>query len=398
MTARQIGKLKALTVTKLSAPGYYGDGGGLWLQISASGSKSWIFRYTKNKQTQDMGLGPLHTVSLADARIKAKECRQLLLDGINPLDQKRARRLHDQIAAAKAVTFDQCAEAYIKAHRSGWKNEKHALQWESTLATYASPVIGKLPVSAVDTALVVKALSPLWEQKTETATRLRARIEKVLDWATVSQYRQGENPARWRGHLENLLAKPAKLSKVTHMPALPWRDIGSFMTALRAQKGSAARALELAILTASRSGEIRGATWSEIDLKAGLWTIPAERMKMGKEHRIPLSKPAIALLKTLSNIGEHVFVGPSGTPLSETTLLAVLKRMNRRDITTHGFRSTFRDWCAEATNFPREVCEHALAHSLPDKVEAAYRRGDLLEKRVQLMDAWAAYCGPASLL
>ncbi|MCF8177313.1 MAG: site-specific integrase, partial [Sulfuritalea sp.] len=299
----------------------------------------------------------------------------------------------EALERAKAMTFDQCATAYISAHRSGWKNEKHIGQWENTLEAYASPIIGALPVAEVDTALVVKVLGPIWETKTETATRLRGRIEKILDWATVSKYRQGENPARWRGHLENLLANPNKIAKVAHHPALPWREICGFMVELRKQIGTAARALEFTILTAARSGEVRGATWAEIDLDAGLWVVPAERIKMGKEHRVPLTASAIALLNELPREGDLVFPGAKeNTALSDMSLTAVLRRMKRTDITVHGFRSTFRDWCAESTNFPREVCEHALAHSLPDKVEAAYRRGDLLDKRVQLMKAWADYC------
>lgn len=310
-----------------------------------------------------------------------------------PLDVRRSIKQAEALERAKAMTFDQCAEAYIAAHRAGWKNAKHADQWETTLATYASPIFGSLPVADIDTGLVVKALSAIWESKTETATRLRGRIEKILDWATVSKYRQGENPARWRGHLENLLANPNKIAKVEHHPALPWREIGAFMVELRKQVGTAARALEFTILTAARSGEVRGAIWAEIDLDAGLWVVPADRIKMGKEHRVPLSASAIALLNELPREGDLVFPGAKeNTALSDMSLTAVLRRMKRTDITVHGFRSTFRDWCAESTNFPREVCEHALAHSLPDKVEAAYRRGDLLDKRVQLMKAWAEYC------
>lgn len=393
--ARRIEKLTALSVSKMTKPGYYGDGAGLWLQVSPSGSKSWIFRFTLAGRQREMGLGPLHTVSLAEARAKAKHQREMLLEGRDPLDVRQASQLADALERAKLMTFDQCAAGYIKAHRGSWKNPKHISQWENTLATYASPIIGGLPVAQVDTALVVTVLTPIWETKTETATRLRGRIESILDWATVSQFRQGDNPARWRGHLENLLANPSKCKKTEHHPALPWQEIGAFMATLREQDGIAAKAVELAILTACRSGEIRLATWAEFDLDAGLWVIPAERMKMKKEHRVPLSTAALSLLRSLPGKEGLVFPGMKpGKPLSDMSLTAVLRRMDRGDITVHGFRSTFRDWCAEsvANSFPREVCEHALAHSLPDKVEAAYRRGDLIEKRTMLMQAWANYC------
>jgi integrase len=293
------------------------------------------------------------------------------------------------------MTFDQCAAAYIKAHRASWKNAKHITQWTNTLAKYAGPLIGTLPVAAVDTDLVVKVLMPIWETKTETATRLRGRIECILDWATVSRFRTGENPARWRGHLDNLLANPDKIAPVKNHPALPWQEIGSFVKDLAIAEGVAARAVQFAILTACRSGEVRGATWGEIDLSAKLWTIPAERMKAGKEHRVPLSDAAMGVLTSIVRKGDFVFPGrKAGMSLSDMTLTAVLRRLGRGDITVHGFRSSFRDWCAEAPGnfYPREICEHALAHSLPDKVEAAYRRGDLLEKRVSLMQAWGIYC------
>ncbi|MGX9218956.1 tyrosine-type recombinase/integrase [Massilia varians] len=394
--ARLIDKLSPLAVSKMTKPGYYGDGAGLWLQVSASGSKSWIFRYTLAGRQREMGLGPTHTVSLASARLQAKEHRLTLRDGKDPLEVRQATRLATALAKSRLMTFDQCAAAYIAAHRGSWKNAKHASQWENTLSTYASPIIGALSVAEVDTALVVKVLSPIWQDKTETATRLRGRIESILDWATVSKYRQGENPARWRGHLENLLANPSKVARVVHHPALAWREIGAFMAELRQCAGMAARAVEFAILTAARSGEVRGATWDEIDLTTGLWTIPAERMKGKREHRVPLSPPVLALLNATPRLEALVFPGRrEGVGLSDMSLTAVLRRMGRNEITVHGFRSTFRDWCAEsvANSFPREVCEHALAHSLPDKVEAAYRRGDLLEKRVMLMEAWASYCG-----
>lgn len=393
--ARRIEKLSAIGVSKLTKPGYHGDGAGLWLQISATGSKSWIFRYTINGKAREMGLGPLHTVPLAGARTKARECRQLIIDGFNPLDERKQKRLTDALEAAKKMTFDQCAAAYIAAHRAGWKNEKHASQWENTLSTYASPVFGALPVASVDTALVLKVLEPIWATKTETATRLRGRIEQVLDWATVREFRQGENPARWRGHLDKLLGKPSKLQNVEHHPSLPWRDIAAFMPLLKAQEGFAARAVELAILTACRSGEVRGATWAEFDLTAKLWTIPGIRMKASREHVVPLSDEAVTLLEELPRTGEHVFPGIRGGALSDMSLTAVLRRMKRGDITVHGFRSTFRMWAAESSSFPREVAEHALAHKLPDAVEAAYQRGTMIDKRRRLMAAWSKYCHTA---
>jgi len=395
--ARTIEKLSALAVTRAKEPGYYGDGAGLYLQVSKSLTKSWIFRFTMSGRQREMGLGALHTVTLSQAREKAKECRSKLLDRVDPLEARNTAKLDEALDRAKAMTFDECAAAYIAAHRGSWKNAKHAAQWVSTLATYASPVIGALPVASVSTAMVVKLLQPIWEEKTETATRVRARVESVLDWATVSHFRAGENPARWRGHLDNLLADPGKLSKVVHHAALPWQAIDAFMTDLRGREGIAARAVELAILTATRSGEVRGATWGEFDLGEAMWTIPAERMKGGREHRVPLSTTAIAMLRTAVRVSDEALVFPgarAGTPLSDMSLTAVLRRMGRKDITVHGFSSTFRDWCAESigNSFPREVCEHALAHSLPDKVEAAYRRGDLIEKRKVLMQVWADYC------
>jgi integrase len=387
--------LSALAVSRASKPGYYGDGAGLYLQVSKAGTKSWIFRFTLAGKQREMGLGALHTITLAQAREKAKACRASLLDGVDPLDVRNSAKLDAALERAKTVTFDHCAQQYIAAHRGSWKNAKHAAQWESTIATYASPIIGQLPVALIDTALVVKVLQPIWQEKTETATRLRSRIENILDWATVSHFRTGENPARWRGHLENLLADPNKVARVAHHPALPWQEIGSFMAELRQREGTAARAVEFAILTAGRSGEIRGARWNEFDLTAAVWTVPAERMKAGREHRVPLSTAALTLLKALPDVGDFVFPGQrEGAMLSDMSLTAVLRRMDRKDITVHGFRSTFRDWCAESVgnSFPREVCEHALAHSLPDKVEAAYRRGDLIEKRKALMQVWSDYC------
>jgi integrase len=401
--ARQLQRLSALQVAKLTKPGLYGDGGGLTLQITASGAKSWLFRYMIAGQAHGMGLGPTHTVSLTEARQKALDARKLLIDGIDPLTTKKQNQIAAALAAAKTMTFDQCAEAYILAHKAGWKNAKHGDQWTNTLNTYASPVFGHLPVAEADTGLVVKCLAPIWESKTETASRVRGRIESVLGWATTSGYRTGENPARWKGHLENLLATISKASRTKHHPSLPWQRIGAFLSALRAREGVSARAIEFAILTASRSGEVRGARWAEFDMAGKLWTIPAERMKAKREHQVPLSDAALAVLESMPKNCDVVFAGTKGQPLSDMSLTAVIRRMNGdakpvwadangEGITVHGFRSTFRMWAAETTNYPREVAEHALAHQLPNAVERAYQRGSQFAKRVALMAEWAVYC------
>jgi integrase len=392
---RQVEKLSALAVSRAKTRGYLGDGGGLYLQVSANGAKSWVFRFKDHGRLREMGLGSVHAIGLAEARKRATACRQMRLDGTDPIAVKKAGKLKANLEAARAMTFQQCAEAYIEAHKAGWQNAKHAAQWSSTLKTYAYPVFGALPVQAVDVGLIVKVLEPIWKAKTETASRLRGRIERVLDWAAVRGYRQGDNPARWRGHLDQLLPARSRVQKVQHHAALPYAEVGQFMADLRKQESTSALALEFLILTATRTAEVIGATWIEIDLDAAVWTIPPERTKAKKEHRVPLSKPALAILKRLHKhrAGEFVFMGARpGKPLSNIALLTLLVRMGRSDLTVHGFRSTFRDWCAERTNFPREVAEHALAHSLADKVEAAYRRGDLFEKRRDLMGAWARYC------
>ena len=293
------------------------------------------------------------------------------------------------------MTFAACAERYIASHKVGWRNPKHAAQWPATLGTYVYPVFGSLPVQAVDVGLVMKAIEPIWVQKPETAGRVRGRIERVLDWATARGYRQGENPARWRGHLENLLPKKSKVRRVEHHAALPYVEIGAFMAELRQQEGVPARALEFAILTAARTGEVIGAKWDEIDLDERLWTVPAERMKAGKEHRVPLSDVALAIVEERRKIqqDDHIFPGgKAGRPISNMAMLMLLRRMGRGDLTAHGFRSSFRDWAAERTTFPAEVAEMALAHTVSDKVEAAYRRGDLFQKRRYLMEAWAKFC------
>lgn len=394
--ARMMGRLNALQVSKLTTPGYYPDGGNLYLQVSPSGTKSWVFRYTLDKRQREMGLGSASVFSLAEARERAMQQRKLLADGVDPLAAKRERELARRMADANIITFDKAATAYINAHSEGWRNAKHASQWRNTLETYASPVIGRLPVSAVNTALVLRILQPIWTNKTETATRLRGRLERVLDWAKVQGYRTGDNPAAWRGHLDKLLAAPKKVAKVSHHAALPWQEIGAFMAALRAQNGMAATAVEFIILTACRTSEALGAMWEEIDLEAGVWTIPGERMKAGREHRVPLSQAAVDVLtKVKAEAGKeagYVFPGRKGGPLSNMAGLALLKRMDRADLTVHGFRSTFRDWCAEATDYPRDVAEMALAHAIEDKTEAAYRRGDMLERRRALMNDWAKFC------
>ena len=347
-----------------------------------------------------MGLGSLSTFTLAEARDRAKVQRQLLADGTDPLASKRDSRLARQIAAANVITFDDACAAYIKAHSPGWKSVKHGDQWRNTLATYASPVFGKLPVSDVNTALVMRVLEPMWGGKTETATRVRGRIEKILDWSKVHGYRTGENPARWKGHLENSLVAPGKVMKVVHHPALPIAEMGNFMMALRQRDGTAAKALEFAVLTAARSGEVRGATWGELDLVAKVWTIPAERMKAGLQHRVPLSLSSIAVLNRDSNQNHEptdlVFPAPRGGVMSDMTLTALTRRMGVKAV-PHGFRSTFRDWCAENTNFPRDLAEMALAHKLESKVEAAYLRSDNLEKRRVMMQSWADFCNPIKI-
>jgi integrase len=392
--AREIGKLSAVAVRNKSAPGLYADGGGLYLQVTEAGAKTWIYRFMLNGRRRDMGLGAVHTVTLAEAREEARRCRQLARDGVDPIDNRKAARLSALAKAATTMTFKQCAEAYIRAYEAGWRNPKHAAQWTSTLEHYAHPVMGELSVATVDTGLVMKVLEPIWSTKTETASRVRGRIEAILDWAIVRKYREGENPARWKGHLDHLLPARAKVQKAGHHAALPYDQMADFMKTLRAVDGTAARALEFAILTAARTGEVLGANWAEIDLEKHLWVIPPQRMKAGREHRVPLSYAAMTVLKALNGREGPVFKGgKADKPLSNMALLMTLRRMKRTDLTAHGFRSTFRDWVAECTDFPHEVAEMALAHAVGDKVEAAYRRGDLFEKRRKLMDEWAQYCG-----
>jgi integrase len=414
--ARMTARLTALQVTRaVGKPGMYADGNGLYLQVTEGGA-SWIYRFMLKGSAREMGLGPFPLYGLQEARSKAVDARRLRHEGMDPIEARRAARAKALLDAAKAMTFTQCAIAYIKAHRAGWRNAKHAAQWEATLGTYAEPIIGTLPVQVIDTALVMKVLeqevrvapdkpaAPLWRAKPETASRLRGRIESILDWAKVRGHRQGENPARWRGHLDKLLPARTKVRKVEHHAALPYDELPDFMMTLRAQEGIAARALEFAILTAARTGEVIGARWSEIGAGEKLWTVPPDRMKAGKEHRVPLSARAVAILEEMKPLdqtrdgqdGRDGFVfrgGKPGQPLSNMAFLMLLRRMKRDDLTAHGFRSTFRDWAAERTNFPSEVAEMALAHAVSSKVEQAYRRGDLFERRRRMMTAWATFCG-----
>lgn len=409
-------ELSALAVSRLKADGRHAVGGvdGLHLRVVGQ-ARAWVLRVVVGQRTdsagkvvlhrRDIGLGSYPEVSLAEAREAAREKRKQIRSGIDPVQERKSGKVRKTLEAVKAKTFRECAEAYISANRAGWKNEKHVLQWESTLATYAFPSIGDIPVSAIDTGMVLGVLqqtvkvadgkAPLWLARTETASRLRGRLESILDWASFRQYRSGENPARWKGHLEHELPARSKVQKVEHHAALPYSQIAGFLKELRQRPGISARALEFAILTAARSGEVRGAAWSEIDMEGRLWTIPASRMKAGKEHRVPLAEDVVALLKSLPREaeGEYVFMGMRGAMLSDMSLTAVLRRMGHGGLTQHGFRSTFRDWAGETTAYPREVCEHALAHRLADGVEAAYQRGDLLKKRSQLMKDWADFCG-----
>jgi integrase len=386
---RKTNQLTALQVSKMKKVGWHCDGGGLYLQVSPTLTKSWIFRYMINGKTKLVGLGPLDTVNLAEARMRAREKRQLLLDGKDPLEMKREARAAAKALLMHTMTFAQCADAYLRQHSSTWKNDKHRKQWGTSLET-AKAEFGASDVRKIDTTMIVRLLDPIWEATPETGSRLRGRIEKVLDWAAARGYRDGANPARWKGHMQHLLnARP----KSEHHAAMPFADLPAFMARLRDRDSISARALELLILTACRTSETIKATWSEIDLKAKTWIIPASRMKAGKDHTVPLSDRAVELLKALPRMGDHIFPGAKeGKPLSNMAMLELVRGMDCNGYRVHGFRSTFRDWCGERTNFDRETIEHALAHKLPDKVEAAYRRGTSLEKRVRLMEAWSTYC------
>jgi integrase len=384
-------------VAKLTERGRYGDGRGLYLQVTPTGARSWLLRYERGGRERAMGLGPVDDFTLEEARERARKARQLLKDGIDPLDARKDERVKQTsekaLAAAADFNFKECVEQYYKFHSRKWNNAKHSAQFLSTMKMYAYPALGKLPVAAIDKALVLKAIEPIWYSKTETASRVRGRIEAVLDFAKTRGYRTGENPATWDGNLVHALPARNTIAKVQHHAALPFPDVPNFMTELAAREGVAARALEFTILNASRTGEVIGSRWSEINLDSKLWTIPAARMKAKKEHRVPLTGRSLEILKALPREGDFVFPGSrKGVAISNMAMAEVLKRMGRIDITVHGFRSTFRDWAAERTSYANHIVEMALAHVIGNKVEAAYRRGDLFVKRARLMADWARFC------
>lgn len=378
---RSLNRLSARSVQTLSKPGYHADGGGLYLLIKPSGTKSWVLRYRRHGRLREMGLGATRLFGLQEARASALEHHKLLATGNDPIEARRSTR-------TVGATFGEAADAYIESHRKGWKNDAQAEQWEQSLRDYGPAK--DMAVSAIATSTVMACLSPIWTTKTVTATRVRGRIERVLDWAKVHGMREGENPARWRGHLESLLPRPSKVSKAKHHAAMPYADVPAFMGVLAERDARARRALRFTILTAARTEEVTGAEWSEFDLKQALWTIPPGRMKGGRTHIVPLSAPTLAILNEL----------PRDAPpfrLSENTMLYLVQKLPPKGLglpyTVHGFRSSFRDWAAETNDCPNEVVEMALAHAIRNKAEAAYRRGHLLDKRRALMNDWAGYLG-----
>lgn len=393
--AGTIHRLKALAVNQNTKPGLYSDGGGLYLQIMKAGAKSWLFRYMRQGKARSMGLGPVHTVSLAKARLAAHSCREQLHAGLDPLVVKKERQDAERMEHARALSFRDCATQYHLSHKDAWKNKKHADQWANTISTYAYPTLGDLPIADVNVELVMKVLDPIWKVKTETASRLRGRIESVIDWATAHGYRHGDNPARWKGHLDHLLMSRSAANKVIHHPALSYGQLPQFISALQNLTGISPMALEFTILCASRTSETIKATFKEFDLEAKVWTIPAARMKAAREHRVPLSDRACAIVKRMADNAESDYVFPGrkkDSSLSNMAMLELVRGMEFGTITVHGFRSTFRDWAGECTHHPRETIEFALAHTLKDKTEAAYFRGDLFEKRRLLMNDWAVFC------
>lgn len=406
--ARLLNLLSPKFVETIDRPGRFADGGGLYLQVAASKhggvTKSWLFRYMRGHMSRngkplsrELGLGPLSVnkrdgyVTTKEARDRAYRARESLKAGIDPLDAKRAHRAAERLEGAKAMTFAQCAAEYIKSHQAAWKGQKHVKLWRGSLARYVEPVIGALSVSSIDTGLVVKVLAPIWETKTKTAVDIRSRIELILNWAKIHGYRDGENPARWKGHLKGVLADPSKIAKVTHLAAMPYDQLPRFMGKLHQQEGTAAAALEWTILAGARTDDTLGAVWPEIDTEKKVWTIPAGRMKAASDHRVPLSDRMLEILEKRDRGTKFLFAGRNPQKkLPHEAMLKVLKAI-WPSVTVHGFRSTFKDWALEQTVYSNEVSEMALAHKIPNKVESAYRRGDLFEKRRELMVIWAAF-------
>ena len=385
-------------VEAINKPGYHRCGQGLYLQVSKQGTKSWVFRFLSpvNRKQREMGLGSVNFVTLAGARQLAISCKQTVIAGKDPIEERKRARLQDQIDQARNLTFEEVATACISSKSHEWKNAKHAQQWQNTLRAYAYPILGQLPVSEISTELIMRVLEPIWVSKAETASRLRQRIETVLDYAKARNYVEGENPARLKGHLDKLLPKTTKIKRVRHFPALPYSDIGKFIQDLRTRSGFSALGLEFLILTAARTGEVIGAKWNEIDLEKGIWVIPGNRMKTGSEHRVPLCARTIEILNFVNSNRDpsnFIFSGwKKNTGLSNGAFLALIKKMGRSDITAHGFRSCFRDWAAEeAYQFSNETVELALAHKIKSAAEAAYRRGDQLQRRRELMQSWNDY-------
>lgn len=404
--AREIGRLspvKVQRIVKAGKRGMWGDGAGLWLHIGPTAGASWLYRFMMNRHARSMGLGPIHTIGLAEARNRARAARQLVLDGIDPIERRDADLAAKRLEAAKHITFRECAKQFIAGNRAGWKNAKHGTQWENTLATYAYPVLGHLAVASINRPLVVRVLQPIWTSKTETAARVRQRIEAVLDFARVLGYRDGENPAAWAGNLEHVLPAPADVKKKKHHPALPYADVPAFLRQLRQLDAISARALEFLILTATRTNEVIFASPDEIE--GNVWTIPEGRMKGEREHRVPLSERAVEIVDEMKrdHPGPYLFPGGKrGKPLSNMAMLKLMRGMKRdgkhwtdkegRVAVPHGCRSSFRDWCSDRSTFPREIAEMALSHVVGDETERAYARSDLFEKRCLLMDAWATFC------
>lgn len=395
--ARQVNRLTSKFVEAADKRGYYADGDGLYLQVTEAGKKSWVFRYARDGRKREMGLGPFPRVSLKNARVQLAKHQAELNGGEDPIDKRKRDRAQSQEDSKGLKTFKEYATEYIREKSAEWSNAKHGKQWSSTLSTYVYSVFGNLPVSMIETEHVLKALKPIWQSKTETATRVRQRIETILDAAKAEGMRKGDNPARWKCHLSHILPNPSKVRKVRHHAALPYQEVGEFMRDLCERENVAANGLAFLVLTAARTGEVIGATFDEIDIQNGVWTIPAVRMKARKEHRVPLSPQALEIVKAMEDskkdkTNKFVFPGLRGGGLSNMAFLQQLKHMKRDDLTAHGFRSTFRDWAAEQTAYPSDVVEMALAHAITNKTEAAYRRGDLFDKRRQLMNDWADYC------